>query len=363
MSEYKIDKNIAEFIQKLREKSLKKKKKFSKESLNKPVSFWIKKERLRNKIGKEFTIILKTRGCEWALGAEGGCSMCGYIQDSNIENVKPEQIINQFDYALKNKIEEIDNDNNDYILKIFNSGSFLDDKEITENVRNYIYEHINKINKIKELVVESRIEYISKENLLKMKQLKKKHVEIGIGLETVNDYFRTHYINKGLTFNDFLETVNLCKSQGIGVKAYLLFKPPFMNEIGAIDDCTHSIKTLINLNINTISINPLNIQKGSLAEFLWYQNRYRPPWFYSLFACLKKAIKQEDLTSVRVLSDPSGAGTKRGIHNCLKRECNELMINTLRKFVLNQDLSELNKIDEMMECNCKVIYQLQKELC
>ena len=91
-------------IKNIRMKTLKKKNKFTKEQLDKPVSFWIKKDRLLNEIGKEFTIILRTRGCNWALGETGGCSMCGYIQDPNIKEVNSNQIINQFDHALQSKL-------------------------------------------------------------------------------------------------------------------------------------------------------------------------------------------------------------------------------------------------------------------
>ena len=353
---------LVEKIKNFRMKSLRKKSKFTKEQLNKPVSFWIKEDRLLNEIGKDFTIILRTRGCNWALGETGGCSMCGYIQDANIEGVNSNQIINQFDFALQNKLDEIENDEYNYVIKLFNSGSFFDESEITQQVRTHIYEKIAEIKKLKEIVVESRVEYITPENLREIRDfLKNKYIEIGIGLETSDDYIRNNYINKGLVFEDFKKSAQLCKEYSIGIKAYLLFKPPFLNEIGAIDDCENSIKTLINLNINTISINPLNIQKGSLVEHLWYQNRYRPPWFYSLIKCLKKSITQKDLEKIRILSAPSGAGTKRGIHNCLKRECNENMMEILRNFVLNQDLNYIEKDYNM--CNCRTKYQLQRHYC
>ncbi|MFX1452391.1 MAG: archaeosine biosynthesis radical SAM protein RaSEA, partial [Promethearchaeota archaeon] len=284
------------------------------------------------------------------------------VQDANINEVEPNQIINQFNYALQNKLDEIEIDKDNYIIKIFNSGSFLDKNEVAQDVRSYLYNKIAEIKKIKEVVIESRVEYISSEKLEEIRDsLKNKYIEIGIGLETTDDYIRNNYINKGLLFDEFQSVLQLCKDHDIGVKAYLLFKPPFLNEISAIDDCVDSIKTLINLKVNSISINPLNIQKGSLAEYLWYQKRYRPPWFYSLIKCIKKSITKDDLKNVRVLSDPSGAGTKRGIHNCLKRDCNKKMINILKNFVLNQDLNFLK--NSYKECSCKAIYQLQRHNC
>ncbi|MFX1315969.1 MAG: archaeosine biosynthesis radical SAM protein RaSEA [Promethearchaeota archaeon] len=358
-SDSNYNKSLTEKVYFLRQKAFKKKKIYTKAQLNIPISFWIKRDRLLEEIGKEFTIILRSRGCSWALKDHGGCSMCGYIRDANIEDVPPDQIINQFDYALNNKLSEIKNDTDNYVLKIFNSGSFFDNFEIVENIRKYIYQRIAKLDKIKEFVLESRVEYITQEKLIELKKyIKDKYIEIGVGLETVDDHIRDNFINKGLPFSSFKKALQLCKEHDIGVKAYLLFKPPFVNEQGAIDDCVNSIKKLMNLKVNSISINPLNIQKNTLTEYLWFQNRYRPPWYYSLFKSLSKALSQKDLKTVRILSDPSGAGTKRGIHNCLKRECEFYAKETLRKFVLNQELSILNQ--EAFDCNCKKIYQLQK---
>ena len=364
MSTKKFNENtlLVEKIKYFRANSINRKFKFREMQLDKPVSFWIKEDRLLKKRGKEFAIILRTKGCSWALGDFGGCSMCGYIQDSTIENIDQIHIINQFNYALQEKISEITSDEEDFIIKIFNSGSFFDDNEISEDVREHIFKKIADVPKIKEIVIESRVDYITNEKLKKMKSiLKNKYIEVAIGLETVDDYIRNRYINKGLKFKDFLDAIHLCKENEVGIRAYLLFKPPFLNEQTAIDDCVKSIQKLAELKINTISINPVNIQKNSLVEYLFYQNRYRPPWFYSLFKSLLKAFKDSDiLNSVRIISSPSGAGTKRGIHNCLKRECNEIMIKALKEFVLTQNINFLIIKNSEYSCDCLLKYHLQK---
>ena len=352
---------IVEKIKKFRSKAIKQKRNYEQKQLDKPISFWIKEDRLLKKKGKEFTIILRTKGCSWALGPNGGCSMCGYVQDSTFEKIDQAHIKNQIDYAFQEKLTEILEDEEDFIIKIYNSGSFFDDDEISESTRDYIYKKIAKIPKIKELVIESRVEYITQEKLINMKSSLDIYTEVAIGLETVNDHIRNAYINKGLLFEDFLEAIRLCKINDIGVRAYLLFKPPFLNEQTAIDDCVSSILKLAELKVNSISINPLNIQKNTLIEYLFYQKRYRPPWFYSLFKSIVKAChEREILKEVRIISAPSGAGSKRGIHNCLKKECNSHMIKSLRNFVLTQDINHLIRSEEDYSCDCLVKYQLQK---
>ncbi|MBD3195251.1 MAG: TIGR01210 family radical SAM protein [Candidatus Lokiarchaeota archaeon] len=351
---------LAEEINFIRQKSIRGKKKNPRRDLNKPVSFWIKRERLLDEIGKEFTIILKTRGCGWALSESGGCSMCGYIEDAAIDDIDQKLIIEQFEYAVQQKLEEIQNDSHNYAIKLFNSGSFFDEAEISPNTRLKIYKNITLIPNIKEVTVESRIEFINRKILEEMLDfLKYNYIEIGIGLETADDHIRNNYINKGLLYDDFLDVYELCKNMGIGIKAYLLFKPPFMNEQAAIDECIYSIKKLIKIGVNTISINPMNIQRGSLVESLWHQKRYRPPWYYSLFKCLRKALNPKDLKKTRIVCDPSGAGTRRGIHNCLDYECNNNMKQKLEEFVLSQDLNALTIEDH--NCLCKTQYELQRK--
>ncbi|MHA1240457.1 MAG: archaeosine biosynthesis radical SAM protein RaSEA [Promethearchaeota archaeon] len=352
---------IVEKIKKFRSKAIKQKHNYDEKQLDKPISFWIKEDRLLKKKGKEFTIILRTKGCSWALGPNGGCSMCGYVQDSTFEKIDQAHIKNQIDYAFQQKLTEIIEDEEDFVLKIYNSGSFFDDDEISESTRDYIFKKITEIPKFKELVIESRVDFITQEKLRKMRSSLDIYIEVAIGLETVNDHIRNTYINKGLLFKDFLEAIRLCKINDIGVRAYLLFKPPFLNEQTAIDDCVSSILKLAELKVNTISINPLNIQKNTLIEHLFYQKRYRPPWFYSLFKCIVKVCHERDiLKEVRIISSPSGAGSKRGIHNCLKRECNEVMIKSLRNFVLTQDINHLIRSDKDYSCDCLVKYHLQK---
>ncbi|MBD3340401.1 MAG: TIGR01210 family radical SAM protein [Candidatus Lokiarchaeota archaeon] len=354
--------SIARKVKWLREKETKHKKKIGDQALAKPVAFWIKEDRLLHEIGREFTIILKTIGCSWARGELGGCSMCGYIRDATLCEIPQKKILTQFNHAFNSKRSDIETDQeNNYIMKIFNSGSFFDDKEITEETREYVYQHIAQRNRIKEFVVESRPEYVKEKSLRVMKDLLgEKHIEIGIGLESADDHVRNCYINKGFQYSDFMEAVELCKKNEIGVRAYLLFKPPFLSEQSAIDDCVKSIKKLIELEIDTISINPVNVQRGTLVEYLWFQNRYRPPWYYSLFECLRESLTQKAVKKVRVVSDPSGAGTKRGIHNCLNRDCTINMQKVLHEFVLNQDISTLyeERLKEI-ECDCKVKYQLE----
>jgi len=143
---------LVEKLKNLRQRVLTKQHNMKPKPSDRPVTFWMKKDRLMNEIGKEFTIILRTKGCSWALGKYGGCTMCGYIQDANTEVVEAKNIVTQFNYGINNKIKEISQDKDNFVLKIFNSGSFFDDNEISDDARLQIYEKIESIDKLLNII-------------------------------------------------------------------------------------------------------------------------------------------------------------------------------------------------------------------
>ena len=92
-----------------------------------PVSCWSEKDFLKSEIVDTFVIIFRTRGCSWAL--KSGCSMCGYFNDSHWSEMNDDAILSQFETVLSKYSGE-------KFVKIFTSGSFLDDKEITIDLPN-----------------------------------------------------------------------------------------------------------------------------------------------------------------------------------------------------------------------------------
>ena len=184
-------------------KSLKKNFKPKIKDPSKLVSCWSENDSYEGKIVKAFVLIFRTRGCSWAINS--GCTMCGYFNDSIWKKVSNNDILNQFNDAMEKYSGE-------KIVKIFTSGSFLDDKEITKKTRNNI---LNKIvERVDKISIESRPEYITENKLKDIKKiLGAKKFEIGIGLETSNDLIREHAINKGFTFNDYKNAADILKNR------------------------------------------------------------------------------------------------------------------------------------------------------
>jgi radical SAM enzyme (TIGR01210 family) len=309
----------------------------------KPVGFWSEKDILNNKIVDAFVIILRTRGCSWAL--KSGCSMCGYFNDSVFKHVSDSDLLIQFEKTMEKY-------NNQRFVKIFTSGSFLDDKEITPNVRKKI---LTKLFETAEKVsVESRPEYITDKKIKEIKQIiDTKSFEIGVGLETADDHIRQNFLNKGFTFKDYKRAASILKKHKIRLKTYVLIKPPFLTEKESIDDAIKTVKKIKNTT-DVVSFNPVNVQRNTVVSFLWNRKQYRPPWLFSVVEILKESKKIAG--NIHIKCDIAGGGNIRGAHNC--KRCDKEYLKAIADFSLNQDINVFKKL----KCNCKEMWVDQLDL-
>ena len=298
-----------------------------------PVRCWTEKDVLSGKIVDAYVIIFRTRGCSWAL--QSGCSMCGYFNDSMWKKVSDSDLLKQFENAVKQYSGE-------KFVKIFTSGSFLDDNEIKPKVRDKILRRL--VETAEKVSVESRPEYITNEKLSTIREMfGSKTFEVGAGLETVNDFVREHAINKGFTFSDYQKAAKTLKKYDIKLKTYVLVKPPFLTEKESIKDCIHTVDS-IKKYTDTISFNPANVQRNTVVDYLWKRKQYRPAWLWSVVELLKQSKK---LTDAHIKCDIAGGGSMRGAHNC--RSCDHMFLDAIADFSLSQD----TKVFEDLDCECK----------
>jgi radical SAM enzyme (TIGR01210 family) len=304
-----------------------------------PISFWREKDRLNNEISNAYVIILGTRGCSWA--HKSGCSMCGYINDSHWNGITDKDILTQLQNAMVHY-------QNEPIIKLFNSGSFFDPQEISQKLQQQLLSHLK--NNAKKITIESRPQFITEHNLKNLQNsVELEKIEVGIGLETANDLIRTHAINKGFTYKNYQNAVTKLLKRNIKIKTYLLIKPPLITEQESIEDTLQSVKTIKN-HSSTISFNPCNVQRHTVAEYLWKRQSYRPPWLWTIITILQKS---KQLTTTRLQCDISGGGTPRGPHNC--PQCNTKCLEAIKQFSLTQNTKYFTNLD----CKCKQIWKTQ----
>lgn len=303
---------------------------------------WSGEDILYSGKGNAIYIVLPTSGCAWAVSESGGCSMCSYVADSPLENVSSDELIDIFKRSIsKFEIKE------KTAVKIFVSGSFLNNNEIPSKARNEIFRLLKNEKYVEEVVVESRPEFIT-EKVLKecCEALGDKIFEIGIGLETSNDYTREIKINKGFSRIDFENAVNIIKNSklecDVRAKAYLFVKPILTSEKDAIEESVNSALYVESVGASRISFCPATIHKDTLMELLWRKGSYQPPWIWSVMEIIKR-VRTE--LKIPVIMDTAGFGSRRGPYNCKK--CN----SKLKSMIIESNLEQ--NIPEDIECDCK----------
>ncbi len=302
---------------------------------DKPVNFWIEKEPVRDqgelKIYDALVIILGTKGCRWAwMGSGGGCVYCGYVYKNPREGG---DLLKQIDNVISRTEKNARNIN---VIKIFTSGSFLDDFEVEKSVRYKILEILlEKYSNLKIIQLEARPEHL----LVPGRLDELKHIDadiyFNIGLESADDQI-LRLINKGFTFKIYQKALEKAHENGYKMKTYLMLKQPFQTEAEAINDTISSGYKVLEMGSDALSVNPMVVYSYTLVEFLWKRGLYRPPWLNSVVFVLKKLLEHDIASGRVIISDPVASGSKRGPHSCNKA-CDKKLVKVLEKMVMSQD--------------------------
>jgi radical SAM enzyme (TIGR01210 family) len=229
------------------------------------------------------------------------------------------------------------------LVKIYTSGSFLDEREVGAESRRAIAETFADRERI---VVESLPDFVTAEKLAEFTDVGLA-ADVAVGLETATDRVRHDCVNKYFEFDEFVAASDRAAEAGAGVKAYLLMKPPFLAEAEAIDDMVRSVRRVAD-HAHTVSMNPCNVQRYTMVEELYHAGGYRPPWLWSVAEVLAETAAADAI----VVSDPVGHGSDRGPHNC--GECDDRVQRAIKDFDLRQEPA----VFEQVSCECEATWEL-----
>jgi hypothetical protein len=314
-----------------------------------PTRVWLDEDNTPGGVYDSLTIILNTGGCRWARA--GGCTMCGYVAESvDGGSVSHDALMDQIEVCLKHERENADDPAD--LIKIYTSGSFLDEREVSVESREAIAETFGDRERI---VVESLPDFVDRDSIAPFLE-EGLDTDVAIGLETATDRVRHDCVNKYFDFADFEDACAEAATADAefddadaGVKAYLLMKPPFLSEAEALEDMVSSVERCAGVDgCHTVSMNPCNVQRYTMVDELHFRGGYRPPWLWSVAAVLERTAD----TDAIVVSDPVGHGSDRGPHNC--GECDDRVQKAIKDFDLRQDPSVFGQVS----CDCERTWEL-----
>lgn len=292
------------------------------------ISTWTEKDVLDGKVVDAWVIIFRTRGCYWA--RKSGCSMCGYVNDVAVE-VAPADLEVQLEKVLSRHAGQP-------FVKVYTSGNFFDEHEVFPEVRRQILKELGA--RCEKVMVETLSHLVRREPLEEgMRHAGK--FEIALGLESANDVVLRHAVNKFWGLREHVRAAHLAHEVGATVKSYLLLKPPFLTEREAIEDAVETAHAVDPVS-DTISINPMNVQRNTVVDHLFRRAEYRPPWLWSVAEVLRRC---RDLRAL-VKSHPTAGGMRRGAHNC--GECDRSFLAAIE----DRSLGIEDRLDNLA-CHCR----------
>ena len=300
------------------------------------------------------TVILRTKGCHWWWSS--GCTFCGYFNDTR-DDVTNGDLHAQWTAAK----EKFDNFKDQAMVKVYTSGSLLEDREIPVEFQETVLRDCAQLGK--ELIVESRCEQLTEEKLAWATSINPSFT-IAIGLEAYDDEVLRFHVNKGFSTASWDRAVTNLEKHKLRIKTYLMFKPPFMNEADALDHCVRWIEAVAERS-DEISVNPMNIQRGTVIDRLHRHNEYRPPWLWSLVDMIQRAhptihpkggINGDDDQVSRLIVHPTAGGKIRGSHNC--GACDAEVVAAIERYAVSGSLDEF----EGLTCSCQQQWETELRL-
>lgn len=315
------------------------------------------------------------RGLRWKLGIattpcvqsrnSKRCVFCGFLNHKG--PASPPEVGKVFNDVFKNgDLHDI------HRLELYVSGSFFDDEEVSLDSRLEIIKAV-QVAGIKEVVLESRPEFITEENIQALANIiDPERITIAIGVETADDSLR-HRLSKDFSFEELTASVSRISRAGMNFQAYLLLKPPAINDDKeAITDIIRSSKAIISLagEMNCpliLAIQPFFLARNSIAaQDEFPSDHVRPPWLYSVALTLKllalmrssdgfsyHIILGNEVDNVDVVLTPSNYTGDGGVCSC-----SEGIRGFLREINISRDKLEEN-VDKILgsECHCKSAWQ------
>jgi radical SAM enzyme (TIGR01210 family) len=241
----------------------------------KPHAFFLEEPEAGNDGGilSSAAILLTNKECPWR------CLMCDLWKNTTTKSVPPGAIPRQIDFALSqwpSRPEQI---------KLYNSGSFFDPAAIPPEDYPAIARRVAFTMRV---VVESHPRLVG-EGALRFRDLLSGSLEVAMGLETVHPRVLPR-LNKKFDLSHFSQAARFLRDNGIGMRAFVLVKPPFLDEAEGVEWAVKSAAFAVSCGATVVSLIPTRPGNGALEQ-LMRSGEFSPPRLSSLEKALQLALE------------------------------------------------------------------------
>jgi hypothetical protein len=230
-------------------------------------------------------------------------------------------------------------------VKVYTSGSFLDDREVDPASREAIVRAF--AGRARQFLFETLPEFATPAAVIPLRDAFPGRLEVALGLETTDPVVLARFVHKNAPPSAYLEAAARLRELSVRTKAYLLLKPPYLTESEAVADVVRSVAEAA-AAFDALSVNPVHIQGGTVVEWLFRRGRFRPPWLWSVVEALR--IGAQLRGKARLVSFPTAGGLPRGPHNC--GACDARVLAAIEEASLDQRFGALDGLD----CACRAAW-------
>jgi radical SAM enzyme (TIGR01210 family) len=239
----------------------------------KPHAFFLEEERGGSgRIVASATILLTNKECPWR------CLMCDLWKNTLTRTVPPGAIPRQIDYALSQLHSRPGQ------IKLYNSGSFFDPAAIPPADYPAIAHAVTVADNV---VVESHPRLVG-EKAVRFRDLLAGTLEVAMGLETVHPQVLPR-LNKKFTLAHFSQAAGFLRHNKIAMRAFVLVKPPFMDEAEGLEWAVKSAAFAFSCGAAVVSLIPTRPGNGAM-ERLMETGEFSAPQLVTLEKALELSL-------------------------------------------------------------------------
>jgi archaeosine synthase beta-subunit len=304
------------------------------------------------------SLTLFPSGCRHA--ARGGCTMCGEWSGSNFgQLVPPDFHVAQFSAAVsdlwaRRQIQW---------LRIYQEGSFFSEREVGPDARRVILRLASHLQGLKRITIESRPEFLTSEAVSAARTDVHPPVdlEIGIGLESSDNFIRNVCIGKGTSLETYEKAVELLLTYDLIPLAYVLLKPPFLTEQEAIEDAIQTVACAFRIGFREVYVQAASIHAWSLSEMLAQKRLYAPPWLWSVIRVVQEAnhLGPVKIGGLEYFPKPATIARNYRDPECQTPcGCTERVWHLVEQYNATHNLA----VFDGLECDCRAIWQQNTRL-
>ena len=258
-------------------------------------------------------ILLTNKECPWH------CLMCDLWKQTLAQTIPPRAIPAQIAYALA-RLEATPEQ-----IKLYNSGSFFDPGAIPPAEYPAI---ARTVASARHVIVESHPRLIG-EKAVRLRDLLDGSLEVALGLETIHPQVLPR-LNKRFTLQQFAASAAFLRKRDIHVRAFVLVKPPFLDEEAAIEWAVKSARFAFDCGAEVVSLIPTRPGNGAL-DALILSGEFSPPRLSTLEAAADLCLS---LNSGRVFADTWDLQQFASCRLCLEQRRKRLHSMNLRQIAL-----------------------------